>query len=133
MELTFRIWAISLIIQPICFGPLAPVIIPIELLGSIPGIIIFWIIVRLLLKTAMPFSTKYMTLFISAGILGFLSSYLFLKYENMGIGASDNEAMLFSLPATIAALGAVAFSYKKAKSVFLINDVSKDSNSYYEY
>ncbi|KAA5537126.1 hypothetical protein F0919_05495 [Taibaiella lutea] len=133
MNLTLRIWAISLVIQPICFGPLAPIIIPIELVGSIPGIIIFGIIVQILLKSDIPFSTKYLTLFISAGALGFLSSYLFLKCENMDIGASDNEALLFSIPATIAALGAVAFSHKKAKTAFLVNDDSKDSDSYYEY
>jgi hypothetical protein len=133
MELTFRIWAISLIIQPICFGPFGLIVIPIELFGSIPGIVIFGIIVQLLLKADMPFSTKYLILFISAGILGFLSSYLFLKYEDMGLGSSDKEDLFFSIPATVAALGGVAFSYKKAKSTFMINNAGKDSNSCQEH
>lgn len=132
MSLTLRIWALSLIIQPICFGPLGLFVIPIELVGSIPGIILFGLMVQLLSKANLSFATSYALLLIIAGILGFLSSYLFLNGDN-GIVENNDEKLLFSLPALIAASLAVALSYKKAKKFFEPRHEERRDEGYYEY
>ena len=133
MQFTLRVWLLSLIIQPICFGPLGIFVIPIEIIFSIPGIILFGLIVQLLLKAGSTFTEFIIILIIAAGILGFLSSYLFLTLGDETLVSDKEEQLLFSLPAAIAGILAVAFSYKKAKKLFEPEIETKTNEGYYEY
>ncbi len=85
MKTICRIWLIALIIQPILFsfafaslGGL--IIIPFELIGSIPGIIVFGLLMQLLIKSRIDIIFKWYIIIILAITTAFFASYFVYSF-----------------------------------------------------
>lgn len=107
MKITLRIWLAALIIQPIIFlfiiGELAVFVIPVEILGSIPGLVLFWIALQIITALKMPVEVKWILLLLSAILCSFLCNYIFMSGGSGSI-FDDPETLLFTIPAPIAAI-----------------------------
>lgn len=80
MKTICRIWLIALIIQPILFSFVFAslgglIIIPFELIGSIPGIVAFGLLMQLLIKSRIDIIFKWYIIIILAITTAFFASY----------------------------------------------------------
>lgn len=116
MKITLRIWLTALIIQPIlfCFVFLwaAIIIVPFEIAGSIPGILLFGIILEFLSKAGIPVTVKWVLLLMAALGLATLCSFGILLMVNGNQSTLVGDDYLFLIPAPTATLLALFIHYK---------------------
>ena len=116
MKTSFRIWLGAILIQPLIFavqmGIYAAVIIPIEIVGSIPGILIFTFFFNKVMTMRTSLSTKWLLVlligFITAALTMLSFLLLFAGIERM----LDYDGILLLIPAPIAALISIAINAK---------------------
>jgi hypothetical protein len=122
MKVVFRVWLTALIIQPILFCFPMPwaalIIIPFELIGSLPGLLVFAIVVQILLKVKMPTALKWFFLLLTAAGTALLCSYwIAIVVDDAGTIQGDN--MMLVLPAPLAALIAVVLHANAVNKMFI--------------
>lgn len=106
MKVTLRIWLTALILQPIifCFFLFwaAVFIIPFEIAGSIPGILVFGFVLKGLSITKMRLEVKWGILLLFGILLALGCSYIFVGGFNGATFVSDEDYLLL-IPAPLAA------------------------------
>lgn len=128
---TIRIWTKALIIQPIifCFFVLwgAVIIIPFEIAGSIPGIIVFGLIMRMLSVLKIPLDLKWVLLVLSGILLALACSYLIVLSLNSPSDIIGNEDAIFLIPAPIAATLAIFYNRSIVNEYLAITNPENDT------
>jgi len=118
MKLLMRIWVTALIIQPFLFVPLlswsAVIIVPIEIAGSLPILILFWLIMKGLAHAPLSLARKSILLMLAAVLLSTLASLAVVLI----VGALDPrtaEDYLPVIPAPLSALAALFIHHKQIR------------------
>jgi len=125
MKITLRIWLAALIIQPIIFlfiiGELAIFVVPVEILGSIPGLVLFWIAVQAITALKAPIGLKWILLLLSAITCAFLCNYIFIAGGSGSI-FDDSESLLFTIPAPVAAVMGIVINGESVNRHLIDNE-----------
>lgn len=128
MKITWRIWITALLIQPVLFGPLGLFVIPIEIMWSLPGILIFWVIVSILERVNIQPMYKWILLYLFAAITAALCTYLFLLSDDGKGLVIDDEKWLFMIPAPAAAILAVVIRRKLISKHIIHTGIVSDNH-----
>lgn len=107
MKITLRIWLTALIIQPIIFAFYmqkdALIIIPFELIGSLPGIIVFGLMLNAVASMQLPLPVKWIWISLAALALATCCSLIVVGVFDLPI----RQSIGLMAPAPIAASMAI--------------------------
>lgn len=119
MKAALHIWITALIIQPIIYifiiGELAIFVVPVEIFGSIPGLVLFWIAMWAIATLKIKVEFKWALILLSAFLTALFCNYLFFSGNG---GILDSETLLMMMPAPVAAVMGVVINCNSVNKLF---------------